>query len=222
MLKQNDPKYQRAYEQFYKGLEKYVPEQSLPTIAHWLAKYQVALKITGHRTSKRGDYRSPRRGKGHQISINASLNPYAFLTTLTHEIAHLTTFEKYGHIVKPHGSEWKRDFQKLMLFFLGKTIFPKEIEQAIYGYLKNPAASSCTSPELIRAFKKYDKTPLLPDGFQMVFVEAVPMGVRFMLEDGRVFVKGKKLRKRYECMELSTQRLYVFSPISEVVIKKGN
>jgi SprT protein len=49
-----------------------------------------------------------------------------------------------------------------------------------------------------------------------LLVEQIPDGGCFTLEDGRAFRKGKKLRKRYQCVELATQKLYLFSPIYEV------
>ena len=89
----------------------------------WLNTYNCQLKIKKPRLTKLGDYRCPQNGKGHIISINNNLNPYAFLITLTHEIAHMMVWEKHQNKVLPHGSEWKEMFQKLMLNFL--PLFPK-------------------------------------------------------------------------------------------------
>jgi hypothetical protein len=54
-------------------------------------------------------------------------------------------------------------------------------------------------------------------------VEEIPLNNFFMLKDGRIFQKGAKLRKRYKCKEVSTGRLYLFSPVYEVeeVVVKG-
>jgi hypothetical protein len=49
-----------------------------------------------------------------------------------------------------------------------------------------------------------------------MLVEQIPEGGCFSLEDQRVFRKGKKLRKRYQCVEVATGKLYLFSPIYEV------
>ena len=49
------------------------------------------------------------RGRGrphHRISVNENLNPYAFLITLLHEVAHMTTWEKHRlrmRRCRPHG-----------------------------------------------------------------------------------------------------------------------
>jgi hypothetical protein len=50
----------------------------------------------------------------------------------------------------------------------------------------------------------------------LLLVEQIPDGGCFALEDKRVFRKGKKLRKRYQCIEVATGKLYLFSPIYEV------
>ena len=53
----------------------------------------------------------------YQITINNDLNKYRFLITLIHEMAHLVTFKDMPRS-KPHGKEWKINFQRLMLPFL--------------------------------------------------------------------------------------------------------
>jgi hypothetical protein len=63
----------------------------------------------------------------------------------------------------------------------------------------------------MRVLRRYDA-----DNGGLILVEQVPEGGCFSLEDNRVFRKGKKLRKRYQCVELATGKLYLFSPIYEV------
>ncbi len=200
------------------GLQKYLPKEALPTIVEWLVKYKVFLKITQKRVSKLGDYRPPSRGYGHRISINHDLNPYSFLDVMVHELAHLVTYEQYKRTVKPHGREWKSNYQDMMRVFLGKEIFPADLEKAIEDYLQNPSASNCSDEHLYKAFKKYDapSTTTLPHGFKKTFVEELAEGTKFLTATGQVFVKGIKLRKRYQCKQVNTGRLYVFSPIVEV------
>nr|WP_313791522.1 SprT-like domain-containing protein [Lacinutrix neustonica] len=52
------------------------------------------------------------------MTINENLNHYKFLITLIHEIAHFEAYKAFGRYIKPHGLEWKRTFQKLMLPFI--------------------------------------------------------------------------------------------------------
>ena len=113
----------RAYDTFYKGLQDFLPPKSLHSIATYLAENEVFLKITPKRSTKLGDYRPPFGQKGHRISINGDLNPYAFLNTLVHELAHLLTYKQFAQTVNSHGIEWKQNYQMLMNAFLGKGIY---------------------------------------------------------------------------------------------------
>ena len=92
----------------------------------------------------------------HQITVNSSLNTYRFLITLIHEIAHLVAFEKYGRYIKPHGIEWKRTFQQLMLPYINPEVFPSKLLPVIAHHFKNPRASSDTDEKLAYALKQYD------------------------------------------------------------------
>ena len=48
------------------------------------------------------------------------------------------------------------------------------------------------------------------------FVFEIEEGVTFKLYNGRIFKKGTKRRKRYECLEISSGKLYLFNPNAEV------
>jgi hypothetical protein len=47
-------------------------------------------------------------------------------------------------------------------------------------------------------------------------VEQLQEGQVFDIGEGRLFKKGKQLRKRFQCIEVKTGRVYLFSPIYEV------
>jgi len=49
-----------------------------------------------------------------------------------------------------------------------------------------------------------------------LLVEELPDGALFSLEDGKIFKKGQRLRKRFQCTEIKTGKLYLFSPVYEV------
>jgi SprT protein len=197
--------------QYKTVLAKFLPEPSVHTIALWIRQYNFDLKITEGRSTKLGDYRSPFKGKRHKITVNHNLNKYAFLITLVHEVAHLTAFEKYSHQIKPHGEEWKQEYKRLMIPFLQESILPADVQHALKSYLINPAASSCADENLLRTLKKYDK-----QSESIVHVEDLPIKTIFKIAPNRYFEKGEKLRKRYKCIELSTKRVYLFSPVAEV------
>lgn len=191
-------------------LQRYMPSAAAPIIAEWIVDSRCQFKIVKSRRSKFGDYRSPHGKLGHRISINADLNPYAFLLTAVHEFAHLKTWTMHKHRVRPHGSAWKSNFKDLMQVFPGD-IFPDDIRSAVSQYLHNPSASSCTDLHLFRVLKKYD-----PANEVVHFVETLPDKSVFSLSNGRVFEKGAKLRKRYRCIEVKTGRVYLFNPLAEV------
>lgn len=197
---------------FSKQLSKYLPAEAAPIISQWINSSGCQFKISRSRKSKLGDYRAPHRGAPHQISVNHDLNPFSFLITTVHEFAHLQTYNQFQHRVKPHGEEWKKNFQELMLPVLALKILPEDVTQALLRYLQNPAASSCTDVSLYRTLRLYDikTTSLVP-------IESLAMQRKFALEDGRVFVKKEKLRKRFRCVEEATGRIYLFHPIAEVI-----
>ena len=75
-----------------KILERYLPADAAPLIGRWIDYFKCEFKISRNRNSKFGDYRPPHDGKGHRISVNFDLNPYAFLVITVHEFAHLHTW----------------------------------------------------------------------------------------------------------------------------------
>lgn len=188
-----------------------MPPEAAPLISRWIDYFKCEFKISRNRNSKFGDYRAPFNGKGHRISVNYDLNAYAFLVTTVHEFAHLHTWNEHQHKVRPHGAEWKSNFKKMMQPFFEQNIFPPDVKQAITKYLNNPAASSCSDLNLYRSLRKYDVAK--PSA---ITVEKVPFKALFKLKDGRVFRKEEKLRKRFKCIEVSTRRVYLFSPVAEV------
>jgi len=197
-------------------LKIYLPEGSFEEVSHYLLHYKVQLTITRERQSVLGDYRNSIAGKNHRISVNGNLNPYAFLITLLHELAHLFTYERFGHRVQAHGQEWKNEFSKILAQFLAKHIFPSDIQQTLFNTLQNPAASSCADTALLRILHKYDKKK---EG--VLLMEALAMGAYFKIKGGRLFIKQEKVRKRFKCKELSTGKMYLFSPVYEVEIVDG-
>lgn len=192
-------------------LKNYMPEAAAPVIAKWIDYFQCEFKVSRNRGTKFGDYRSPFGGKGHRISVNYDLNTYAFLVTTVHEFAHLYTYNQHQHKAKPHGAEWKTNFKKMMKPFYELNIFPPDINTAIRNYLDNPAASSCSDLTLFRVLKKYDVKEA-----SQILVEKIPTNGLFRWKDGRVFRREERLRKRYRCVEVSTNRVYLFNPVAEV------
>lgn len=191
-------------------LEKYLPQGSAQYAHDLLWKYGIQLHIKKPRKTKLGDYRPPRPGEPHRISVNNDLNPYSFLITFLHETAHLINFEKNGYKVKPHGGEWKSEFFEVSRPILVDSYLPNDVLTAVSNYVKNPAASSCTSPELVRTLKQYDIRKELH-----LLVENIQEGAQFYIEN-RLFERGPKLRSRFRCKEIVTGKWYFVPGLMEV------
>jgi SprT protein len=193
------------------ALTNYLPPNTFSPVADYLQHYKVHLTVTRERKSILGDYRNAHNNRNHRISVNGNLNKFSFLITLLHELAHLLTFEKFGHRVQAHGREWKTLFGQLLSQFIKNKVFPGDIEKELLDTLHNPGASSCAEESLMRVLRRYDQKA---EG--LLLVEDVPAHALFKMKDGRVFKKGEKLRKRYRCEEMGTKKMYLFSPVFEV------
>jgi hypothetical protein len=193
-------------------LSKYLPIEIIPLVESIIKENKIYLTITPNRKSKAGDYRSPHKGKGHRISINGSLNKYAFTITFFHEYAHLLVWEKYKNKVLPHGNEWKTVFSRMLQKLLKNKIFPGKLAVVVENYALNPKASSYSDISLSRELSKYDKKTIF-----MKSLLDIDTGKKFKLENGRTFVKGNMKRTRIWCKEANTNAIYAFNPNIEVI-----
>ena len=193
------------------NFHKYIPENAINLVQSLIEYHRINLKIVNQRQTKHGDFRQLANGK-FQITINNNLNPFQFLLTLIHEIAHHTTFEKYGRI-RPHGKEWKQQFQYLMLPFLNPTIFPDHMLTPLAHYLKSPKASTDSDVRLSLALKGNTAE----NGKNFVF--ELPTNCTFVFKN-KMYIRGKKRKTRIECLQLTTNRMYLFNQNTEVILKK--
>jgi len=196
-------------------LLKYLPERSVNRVFELIKINNVNLKIVNERVTKHGDYRRSQDGK-HQITVNSNLNKYRFLITLIHEIAHLVAIEKYGRTIKPHGVEWKYTFQQLMLPFINPSVFPNQLLPTIANHFKNPRASSDTDAKLSVLLKQFDQKT------DKNYIFEIPLGSIFRIYNGKVFQKGNRRVKRYECVEINSGKVYLFQPNAEIELLKEN
>ena len=192
-------------------LQRFLPPETYEAVLQYLQFYKVHLTVAAERKSILGDYRHSTHFSNHRISVNGNLNKFSFLITLLHELAHLLTFEQFGNKVPSHGREWKTTYGKLLEQFLKNKIFPADIEHELLHSLKNPAATSCAEDGLLRVLRRYDDKKS-----HRRLVEEIPENAIFRCDDGRVFKRGEKMRKRFKCMEVNTGRVYLFSPVYEV------
>jgi hypothetical protein len=195
----------------FKALENYLPAGTFEKVYSYIEFHRIHLTITRERLSVLGDYRNSTPSSNHRISVNGNLNRYAFLYTLLHEIAHLLVFNKYGHKVASHGKEWKQAFGEVLFEFLKVDVFPEDIRAAIEQSMLNPAASSCADAAIIRVFRNYD-----PKKDNCYLVEELEIDDYFFIKGQRIFKRGEQVRKRIKCLEVNTNKIYLFSPVMEV------
>ncbi len=197
-------------------LKNYVPQESLHTLEKWFNQRPFELRIPKKRTTKFGDFRASTNDLPNRISVNSNLNKYAFLITLTHEFAHLLVWLQHKHKVKAHGLEWKTEFTTLMNVLLSKEIFPEHLKIVLQKHLKNPPASSARDINLINELKKYDEPTTT---IQLI---EIPEGTTFVLNNKRIFIKGKKRRTRYLCKEITSKKEYLIHGVAEVELTDTN
>ena len=191
------------------NFQKHIPENAIDLVQSLMELHDINLKIVNQRQTKHGDFRKLPNGK-FQITINNSLNSYQFLLTLVHEIAHHITFKKYGR-VQPHGKEWKQQFQHLMLPFLQSTIYPSDMLGPLAQYLKNTKASTDSDVKLSLALREN----IAEIGKSFIF--ELPVNSTFIFRD-KLYRKGNKRRTRFECIQLETNRVYLFNQNAEVIL----
>ena len=187
----------------------FIPVAAKEKLGDLLQQEPVLIKVVKRRRTKHGDYRKLPSGL-IQITVNESENSFRFLITLLHEIAHHLAFQDHGFRIAPHGREWKNTFSRIAQPFLIPSIFPSPLLEVLQHHLKNPKASSDTDIQLGLALKSFD-----PSTHKKAIFE-LPVKAKFKLENGRVFQKGIKQRKRYLCTELSSGKAYLFQPTAEV------
>ena len=194
-------------------LKRYFPEASVAMVGEIFEQRRFRLHFKRPRASKLGDFRPPRTKNGIcAITLNLDLNPYQMLVTYVHEVAHYDVYQQYGsRMVQPHGIEWQKRFASLLLPFMTEAIFPKDVLEALQRHLQHIKASSTADQNLQRVMRRYDKHP-----DNIVTVESLPNGTRFLLKNGLVFQKGEKQRTRYRCYCESNGRWYFVSALAEV------
>jgi len=98
----------------------------------------------------------------------------------------------------------------MMLPFLNSGSFPEDILKVLSTHIISPKASTFSDLELVKVLKKYDDVISLT-------VSDLEMGESFSLSNGKLFIKGAKLRKRFRCFEQQTNKVYLFHPFAEVI-----
>lgn len=190
-------------QKIYSILQAHLPTQALPYCYGLWHETSFELKITRTRQTKVGDFTSRRNIAHPRITLNHELNPFLFLITYVHEVAHLRVHLQYGNRVDPHGEEWKTRFRMLMQPLLSRDIFAEDIYIELTRHMANPKASSFADSELTKVLRRYDK-----GASQYATLSEIPEGSIFRFQ-GRFFKKGKIRRTRVLCHEVKSKRDYL-------------
>jgi hypothetical protein len=185
----------------------YLPPEALDHVVRLLDGYAVDLRVVRPRRTKLGDHRPPQGPlRPHRITVNADLNPFAFLTTLLHEVAHAATWERHRlrrRRVRPHGAEWKREFSEVLAPVVAAGVFPDDVAAAVARSLTNPAAATCSDRDLLLALARYDRPR---EG--RVRVEELVEGTWFRIDGRHAFRAGRLVRTRRQCFAVGSGREY--------------
>ena len=188
----------------------YLPVAAVDHVARLLEGLAVDLRVVRPRRSKLGDHRPPLAPlRPHRITVNADLNPYAFLTTLLHEVAHAATWERHrggflrGRRLRPPGAEWKREFSAVLAPVVKAGVFPDDVATAVARSLQNPAAATCSDRHLLLALARYDQPH---EG--RVRVEELAEGTWFRIDGRHAFRAGRLVRTRRQCFAAGSGREY--------------
>lgn len=196
-------------EQLKEVLSNHVPATAVDYCCGLWQQHPFSFVLTRDRASKLGDYRFDPRNGAHKITVNHNLNPYQFLITYVHEVAHRRV-HKHRSQQKPHGPEWKHKFRELMLPLLNPEVFPDDVLRVLARHMRNPKASTSGDPSLVKALAAYDK------GSVDVFIlEDLPLGDEFTFRK-RSFRKLEKKRTRALCLDLKNGKKYLIPEMAEV------
>lgn len=188
------------------SLQKYLPQNTTSYLKNWFSDYYIHIRVTRNRDSKLGDYRKL-RDLSHEISINGTLAPQLFFFVLTHELAHLIAFEKYGRRISPHGNEWKHTFRLMLLESLD--VYDDDLKPIILKFSKSPKANFMASPDLVKYFHVENQED------DEVYIERLTKGERFIYRGDAYLLEGL-IKKNYLCVNLATGRKYSFRPLARV------
>jgi SprT protein len=186
------------------ALAPFLPAHAAPyCIALW-EQHQFVLRIVRPRRSRLGDFTQ----KPHQrprITVNANLNPYSFLITYLHEVAHHVVYmSPTRKKPAPHGPEWKAAFRDLLGPVLNEDCFPADVLIPLKRYSLNPKASTGSDSHLMEALARYTESEA--DGNKRSLLH-LNEGVNFVFQK-REFVRGPLRRTRVLCIEKTSNRRY--------------
>ncbi len=201
------------------ALAPHLPPAALAYCAELWQRHPFELRIVRPRRTRLGDFtRKP--DTAPRITVNADLNPYAFLITYLHEVAHHLAYlaKPLRKKMAPHGPEWQAAFRDLLMPVLIESCFPADILLPLRRYAVRPKASTGSDAELVLALARYNA---LPAEDNKKTLRHLSEGVSFVFQD-REFTRGPIRRTRVLCVEKASKRRYTIPAhalVRELVIE---
>jgi len=189
--------------------QKFVPTNAVEYCVKIFNYFEFEFKIKKGRKTKLGDFRYDPRLKKQTITVNNDLNPYHFLITYLHEVAHLVTYKDHGRSVQPHGTEWKTNFKRVLKPVMNAEIFPSDVLGALNKHLSSVKATSCSDPILYQVLQQYNS------GESFTLLKDIQPGEIFDF-NGKQYRKIEKRRTRSLCEELHSRKKYLISEIATI------
>lgn len=191
----------------------YLPEGDfIPLLNKWLEHEEFELILHRPRATKLGDFRPPREGNIAKITLNSNLGPYQFLTTLTHEIAHLKVWNAHARRAAPHGLEWKTVFGEMLQELAYYQTWPEAYLAALLKHAIRPKSSVGADPGLQKVILQLDHNS------DVFLLQDVPNGANFLFK-GRAFKRLEKRRTRALVFEISSGLKYTIPLVAQVELK---
>lgn len=185
----------------FSRIQDFLSERSRSFMQKLLKEYPIYVEPVSVRTTKRGDFRGACGKRCERITINKCGNPYGFLITLIHEIAHAKAFQEYGNSIRPHGSEWLHTYSALLHRSVSEGCFLEEMREVIRHLAFHPTRTRPYSVELaLRKYDTFDVRPLLSE---------LPEGALFAAGEGEIYQKGRLLQHRFHCQSLDGRKFRV-------------
>ncbi len=185
-----------------------VPDQALDYCVGLWDESPFDFRLSKQRSSKLGDFRYDPRDGSHRVTVNADLNPYQFLITYVHEVAHRRVHDPKRRL-KPHGPHWKSEFKRLLLPVMNDQVFPDEVLRPLAKHMKNPKASTANDHNLYRAISDFDQIP------KQLRIMDLSIGAKFSFKK-RAFELLEKKRTRALCLDLKDGKKYLIPMIAPI------
>jgi SprT protein len=179
---------------------KDIPFETASWVNNKVSEEKIILKLVKPRKRKLGDYRFFPEHNQHQITINNDLSENLFLLTFIHELAHKRTFEKHGRNVKPHGIQWKKCFQIMLIEGL-------EVSESLT--VKKTLIESIDNPKACIHIKDVN--------YKGLTVVDLKLNDTFIVTySSEKFILKKKRRTRYSCIKIRDGKQYSISADAHV------